>query len=154
VGVDRYLIVRDDGVVGESVVPAFADDDPPPGKRTYAVYAADAAGNYSAPGVATVRVGPGGRGARPARPRLDWRRGDRGRLVFVVRAAPGSEAKRLELWIQGRRLGSTRARRLRVSVRPRASWPRRIRVVAVAVGPDGKARLTRMVRRPTGGESR
>jgi hypothetical protein len=145
VGIARYLIVRDDGLTSETPVPAFVDRNPPPGRRTYAVYAEDAAGNRSVPGVAAVEVG-----APTARPRLAWRRAPGGRLLFLVRAAPGTEPLRLELWVRGRRFGSTKARRLRVRIRPRASWPKRIRVVAVAVEPEGTARLRRMIRTPPG----
>jgi hypothetical protein len=151
VGVSSYPVYRDGVQVGSSATSSYDDATVLPGRHVYTVYAEDGAGNRSAasaPYFVTVSAARASRSSKgnvdraAPRLRLARKRVRGGRLLLTARARDAAGIARLELRVDGRRVGARRAGRLSYRWRLR---PGRHRFVAVAWDKRGN-RATHQVR--------
>ncbi|MGV1047542.1 MAG: hypothetical protein ACOYD4_03325 [Solirubrobacterales bacterium] len=161
VGVSGYAVFRDGREIGASPGTAFTDASAPAGQHVYVVYAEDVAGNrgpgsepravnvpYPTPGPPPNQDETDTR--PPPRPDLRWRQLPNGSFVLIVDASRDAGAVRVELWLDGRLLRSTRGRLLRVRWRPdetRCAHVHRLKASAFERAAAGQVITTTRVRR-------
>jgi hypothetical protein len=159
VSVSAYPVYRDGVQVGSSGTTTYEDAGVPAGPHVYTVYARDQAGNLSAssapytvtvPGATTVAgsgpASPGDRWTDRSGPRLrlQRRRLRGGRMLISANARDAAGVARVELWIDGRRVRSTKAAKVSYRSRLRAGAHRVVVKATDAKGND--ARLERRLR--------
>lgn len=140
IGVSRYVVVRDGTQIGSSSGFSYLDPRPTSGNHVYRIHAEDAAGNRGSASpdarinvvhAATSADAPAGQdgagdvhrratGGGWPKPELRWISRRNGLILFEVRVPTGmaNRTKRIELLLDGRRLGAARGAVLTVRWRP------------------------------------